>query len=152
MRRVPLSPFLTRKTNTKKKEANSLSYNNMKIAIREEKSSNLLIHLVAVSRSHRFPACNKRDRKRGRGVMYCTSAGLPVCCTALACICPLVDTGWCINAVLCVLCNFQVAVTGAPPGQDPWGVIEDAHSLGASALLSHVGEKHLWWPTLLQNR
>lgn len=54
--------------------------------------------------------------------------------------------------MVCSLSAFQVAVTGAPPGQDPWGVIEDAHSLGASALLSHVGEKHLWWPALLQNR
>lgn len=48
------------------------------------------------------------------------------------------------------LLPLQVAVTGAPPGQDPWGVIEDAPSLGASALLSHVGEKHCW--RLLQNR
>lgn len=113
-------------------------------------------HKVWKWREHMNKELNKKKQDRDRdeprkdtarllGPNHVAVAGV---CVRWSAYCP--SSGW--LTACSSLSFFQVAVTGAPPGQDPWGVIEDAHSPGASALLSHVGEKHLWWPALLQNR
>lgn len=138
MRNVPLSLSLTQKTKTKPKKRNPRI------------NPNLLWASDSLSSSFTLADSQHGGRKTEIEQEAGCSACLQLPRTALVCMCPSSCRRlykWC---ALCLL--FQVAVTGAPPGQDPWGVIEDAHSLGASALLSHVGEKHLWWTAFLQNR
>lgn len=135
MRNVPLSLSLTQKTKTKQKKRNPRI------------NPNLLWASDSLSSS--FPAWRKKNKVSKR-LDVAHVCGFPSAPLSFGLYVSLFMSA--AVQMVCSLCVFQVAVTGAPPGQDPWGVIEDAHSLGASALLSHVGEKHLWWPAFLQNR
>lgn len=152
LKNVPSRVFPSLTETPKTQEANSVNNKkpwSKKTDTREEKLPNLIFTQRQFhTHTNRFAACKKRERERLE--LHCVSSFISLLHSHGVFVSSLILVDvWVVCSALYI---FQVAVTGAPPGQDPWGVIEDAHSLGASALLSHVGEKHLWWPALLQNR